>query len=52
MKRGISYGLMIILLIFWILIAFIIYILKAIQLPFTRSIEFLDKLINKLNTQS
>jgi sensor histidine kinase YesM len=52
MKRGLSYALMLLLLFFWLIIGGIISILKFIQKPFTRLIEYLDKLINKLNTNS
>jgi uncharacterized protein YpmB len=52
MKRVISYTLMLMLLIFWAILGSIVWILKQIQKPFTRGIEYLDKLINKVNIQA
>jgi hypothetical protein len=52
MKRVISYILLAILLVFWLALGAVAATLKQIQIPFTRAIEFLDKIINKLNVQS
>ena len=42
---------MLVLLSFWLVLGSIVWVLKQIQKPFTRGIEYLDKLINKLNMQ-
>lgn len=52
MKKALSYVLLTILLIIYLILGGIASLLKYMQIPFQSLIEKLDKIIYKLNTQS